>query len=226
MRRFIPILKGRGFLGGMGELVEKERLVPKMENKEMAKEVKESYRYSELPTDEARENAVKTACNSPLYGMLVEARVYDVVEEKLKELCPASCILVDWEVDFPELPNRKHEVDLFAFSLSAYSTYEVQRLFRDVFTEEFIRTLPEDVLDSIVLKIPNGSRVTAIVESEASYNLVNSLVDSICRWFDSVYKEISEAAEEDLIRGENFFLCSDIVASSGLEFDADGNVLT
>ena len=158
--------------------------------------------------------------------MLVEARVYDVVEEKLKELCPASCILVDWEVDFPELPNRKHEVDLFAFSLSAYSTYEVQRLFRDVFTEEFIRTLPEDVLDSIVLKIPNGSRATAIVESEASYNLVNSLVDSICRWFDSVYKEISEAAEEELIRGENFFICSDIVASSGLEFDTDVNVLT
>lgn len=195
-----------------------------MENKEIVEEVK-SYRYSELPTGEARENAVKTACNSPLYGMLVEARVYDAIEEKIKELCPASFNLVDWEVDFLELENRKHEVDLFAFSLSASTPDEVQRLLDDVFTGEFIRTLPENVFDSISIGIPSGSNAVAVVESEASYNLVNSLVDSVCRWFDSAYEDVYKAAEEALVRGENFFLAKEYVASSGLEFDVDGNVL-
>ena len=194
-----------------------------MENKKIVKEVK-SYRYNELPTDEAKENAVKTACNSPLYGMLVEARVYDAIEEKIKELCPASFNLVDWEVDFLELENRKHEVDLFAFSLSASTPHEVQRLLDDVFTCEFIRTLPENVFDSISIGIPSSSKAVAVVESEASYNLVNSLVDSVCQWFDSAYDEVYKAAEEALVRGENFFLAKEYVASSGLEFDIDGNV--
>lgn len=197
-----------------------------MENKETVKEIKVPYKYNELPDAATKENAVKTAFNSPLYGMLVEARVYDVVEKKLKELCPASCILVDWEIDFPELPNRKHGVDLFAFSLSVCSVCDIQRLFKDVFADDFVRTLPEDVLDSIILKISSGFRATAVMESEASYNLVNSLVDSICRWFGSVYKEIGEVAEKELVRCDNFFLAADIVAASGLEFDAGGNVLT